>query len=1235
MSKSTLTDAWSPYGTPLWDTNAQGWTDVPLSMTPGTNSQFFWAYSPDYSSTGGDVPDWWLIKYFGTTDVNPMGSYSGDGLTLVYKYQNGLNPTNFSTPPAPTGLTVSYDGNNTVKASWNLPPGPVIGYTVERTVSQPYQINDFPIASGSTTTFSDTAYPFTFPYDLSFSPTMYRVQAHYNSGASDWSGDVQVYQFDKQLDSDTFDYQASNSIASLMRGPSGSPYLAVCGFPSFAVTVRLVGQYHAYGDSGYTLYTTNWNVSASVFTNGIFQIPVDIASTWAAYGNYSLLSGNSGCSIQLFDSRGNCFSTLPVVSYMFDPAPFYDGREQLKENLAFLLRAADAVQPFGFTFQSVPGPISTNDVAYNYPSEYAYSSLYSLDEEVYHLVSGDLRVYFAFPDSFYPFKMNNLYRNFVFSLSDVDSSDGSFTTGVNGPYGFSGLQYRPSYFFATNSLTPLLGQGDSLWTWNNIDLSATNLLESVGVTYLNNAGSPVLGLLSGVTNIFGLPFTSVQVAYDQGSGEQYTTLDAGSELSAAVSDAVNHMYVQAAQPELQTTNYYFARPQDIINRLWNKDLLPGHSAFSVTNTTPLMIVPFGQPFRIAGFAKQNIVKGDPSKYAYLGQYFDKAYMANPDGTRSTNETGILSEYGEFLPTEPGTVILTTKPDLTQTNNLQGECTVHVIKLQLDVNHDGTMDLSYGGPDNTSYYNPFEFWVNDDYDRYAVSFGSISLVADDLGSEDFRWNRAAAVPDCEYRNSLGDRIIPSERDLEDFARLWFCGFDSNLLVSLPPGTSGELSWGDKGNPDTNNPSIDLFAPEDINGGNGYLNDYSAARRQTNTPWLARLEPGQSLIVFSNDVIPQRLLPLIWCGVKKGSGKLTFTITQGGTNILAEASAYIQINDIKQMYERWTVGDDPGIAPTNVPAIATEDLTNGVGAFQYPTNTVNTPYILLLHDYALPRWKKDRYAETAFKRLYWQGYQGRFGLFRWPSDYRKSDLQLDNSESNSWASATGLLNLLTKLNAQYSTNVYLLAHGYGAIAAGEALRLAGTNRLINTYIALQGAVPAQAYDMSLSNRSLSIDNHTPNCYLNYYTPIDLSYFWGVGGAGTYINYFNTNDSFLTTAWRTDQDTKPRRVSLSSPQNHVWDGAHFWRGSYPNPQHLLLFPVDTYEIFSYCDEARCEAIGAQPSLGGPFFAKPNLDLSSLYYPMGGVYSDHDGEFKSYCADDWTFWRAVFTSLGFKLKQ
>ncbi|MCU0772487.1 MAG: hypothetical protein MUE94_12080 [Verrucomicrobia bacterium] len=75
------------------------------------------------------------------------------------------------------------------------------------------------------------------------------------------------------------------------------------------------------------------------------------------------------------------------------------------------------------------------------------------------------------------------------------------------------------------------------------------------------------------------------------------------------------------------------------------------------------------------------------KFAYLGQYFDKAYKAKPDGTRSTNETGFLSPYGQFLPTEPGRTFLTTLPDGVSTN--VGECTVQVISLNVDANHDGS------------------------------------------------------------------------------------------------------------------------------------------------------------------------------------------------------------------------------------------------------------------------------------------------------------------------------------------------------------------------------------------------------------------------------------------------------------------------------------------------------------------------------------------------------------------
>jgi hypothetical protein len=389
-------------------------------------------------------------------------------------------------------------------------------------------------------------------------------------------------------------------------------------------------------------------------------------------------------------------------------------------------------------------------------------------------------------------------------------------------------------------------------------------------------------------------------------------------------------------------------------------------------------------------------------------------------------------------------------------------------------------------------------ANNDYDRLEDDLASTDSDADspDTGKP---------APDSEYRGVLGDRIIPSARDLEDFGRLWISGITTNMYPSLPAGVTAELSWGDKGNPNLNNPTIDIFGTPEIEGGIGYLTNFSTAWQQTSNSWYGtRLGPGGSIsVVFSNSAGWQHWSRAIWCGVKKGPGKLTLSFSQG-TNTIAETSAYIEVKDIKEMYERWTVGDVPNTspAPANQPYLAAEGLPIGAARFRYsPSGDTNTPYILLVHDYDLPTWKKDRYTETAFKRLYWQGYQGRFGLFRWPG-VQNTARPLDDSEFNAWRSGAGLLNVLTNLNAQYGSNVYVMAHGYGAVAAGEALRLAGTNYLVNTYIAMQGAVAAHAYDLSLPWRTLppGTDDSTPNRYLWYNVNGAPPYFWNVGGART---------------------------------------------------------------------------------------------------------------------------------------
>lgn len=357
------------------------------------------------------------------------------------------------------------------------------------------------------------------------------------------------------------------------------------------------------------------------------------------------------------------------------------------------------------------------------------------------------------------------------------------------------------------------------------------------------------------------------------------------------------------------------------------------------------------------------------------------------------------------------------------------------------------------------------------------------------------------------------------------------------------------------------------------------------------------------------------------MSNGTGGLNLTIANSNGTVLAQTTTYIQIEDIKQMYERWTVGNNPNYSPAANATPNTEGLPSGASAFIYPApQTTNTPYILFVHGYNLADWEKDAFAQTAFKRLYWQGYQGRFGAFQWPT--YTTPLPFDASESQSWLSGQGLLNLLKQLNTEYPGQVYLLAHSLGNVAAGEALRLAGSNQVVNTYIAMQAAVDSHTYDPTTPARPFSFD--TPDRYGQYYTNGAPSYFNGSAGAGTYVNFFNTNDWALSaTVWQLDQYEKPDVGCGYSTNPDVW-----WQGATD-----LYFPTNTYAIFSFCDQAHAYALGAQPNVGGAFLTLTNynqVDLPSVWPPdqLGGNYDEHiwhSAEFRSDYPQNWLFWNEV----------
>jgi hypothetical protein len=568
-----------------------------------------------------------------------------------------------------------------------------------------------------------------------------------------------------------------------------------------------------------------------------------------------------------------------------------------------------------------------------------------------------------------------------------------------------------------------------------------------------------------------------------------------------------------------------------------------------------------------------------------------------------------------------------------------------VKLEFDVNHDGVIDPSFTGPDNTDPYKPFVFWNNNDFDR-GTNVDCVPLIGcdweeDDLPIADSPGSPNIQTPDWDYKNALGQNAIPSMRDLEDYARLWISGI-SNLLPVLPTNYVMELRWRDFTN--LSNPTLNIFQAVEQDGGTLYLSNEEVAAAQIGTTnasiYVGTVAPNQAIQL--NDCFAGRCNPsekYIFCGAKRGKGELLLRITSGET-LVCETSVFIEIKDIKEMYERWTVGDDGAKEPASTAYLAAEDLPVGAPKFQYgPAIATNTPYVLLVHGWNMERWEKDRYAETTFKRLYWQGYQGRFGSFRWPTrsgfewvswqNPATAPAHFDQSEFNAWQAGVPLRQLLTSLNSAYPGRVFLAAHSMGNTVAGEALRLAGTNRIVATYIAMQAAVGSHAYDPSAPMRTISSlsDDDTPNRYAEYYTNGAGCYFATTSGTTNYINFYNAADYALASSrWGVDQDFKP-----DGTMGYHYDGTNFTWGTFDNPT-ILTFPTDTYKIFSFCVEARCFALGAQSNVGGVFQTANEVNLNANPYSFGSEHKFHSGQFRSTNMKRAVFWNRFLIRAGLK---
>ncbi|HEU0047799.1 MAG TPA: alpha/beta hydrolase, partial [Nitrososphaera sp.] len=373
-----------------------------------------------------------------------------------------------------------------------------------------------------------------------------------------------------------------------------------------------------------------------------------------------------------------------------------------------------------------------------------------------------------------------------------------------------------------------------------------------------------------------------------------------------------------------------------------------------------------------------------------------------------------------------------------------------------------------------------------------------------------------------------------------------------------------------------------------------------------------------------------------GASEGKGELTVVFLDANGNEIAEGdSVWLDLKNIKKMYERASATPDPLTPLPYQSASSTFDESDinyspdVSPRFEQPED--ETPQCLVfVHGWAMSYDDSINFSETMFKRLWWQGYKGRFAAFRWAT--QTSATSYNTSEWLAWKYGKSLLNYvdnyLKHQMPDYTMNI--AAHSMGNIVAGSALKRGLT---IDEYILMEAAIPSGCYNDSVNNypRFLNAEaaNPTPD------TEAELGYRLFIqsvlGNVGKIISFFNVDDYALATGttaflgwpfetnWEKNQvDFKPNRLNS---QNSTY-GDYLFSANQPmglqvslgwnqdiTGTYLSSRPVtDIHESMAFVARPRSKAVGAETHNASVFGSVVNLQPLCGF---GADSQDHSGQF------------------------
>lgn len=446
----------------------------------------------------------------------------------------------------------------------------------------------------------------------------------------------------------------------------------------------------------------------------------------------------------------------------------------------------------------------------------------------------------------------------------------------------------------------------------------------------------------------------------------------------------------------------------------------------------------------------------------------------------------------------------------------------VVELGVDLDRNDIIEFDKLDADNnlvaskdrTSLNRPFRFWINNDYD--AVLYKDQPPKLDRKTCGDLKTENGRQVCEQDDYRKGGSNIdganltrIESIRDLEDFIP---------LALRIAP-WSGKVE-GIKIKVRAVGIRVNLFKGE-WKEGSEYLTNASVAAEQVKADHLVTLDANwwevpRALIEVQGGGTGTGLARFILeglsgtdrCGDNPKDCYLEVRLEDASGAEVVSSKTYLQLYDITAFYDHYSVGTG-----TSGPPSASADPPIQAASRSLKPNlrvpATDGSYILFVHGWRMKAAERVNFAETALKRLYWSGYQGRFGLFSWPTEYfdkppwvTSTVEQLfrvlgnaqnyDNSEAIARRSGAPLASLLSA-GSLSTFKVSVFAHSMGNVVVSEALKQASTT-LVNTYVATQAAETADAYNPAAPERnSTNANSRFP------YDRSGLGLDWFVSGGG----------------------------------------------------------------------------------------------------------------------------------------